>query len=218
MKTTRTLVSALAISAFAGAAVAGDFGTIDIDANGQVDFQEYKAHALKDGKTSTLAAQEFTSMTQGDATLTEDEFLIAEVNAVQTIEGNNVLIADPMTSEPMEYVAPADIAADVPQTAEAVEAETNVETEMSWEDEAPDSVTSTTEIEAETEVEGEVTTSDAWTVPDVSVPEVIVPEIVPEVVAEPELDLSLNFDTEVEASDDIKVPEAPELPTELTVD
>ena len=48
------------------------------------DFSEYKVVALAEGKSVTLAAQEFTRMAQGDAVLTEDEFFLANALAGQT--------------------------------------------------------------------------------------------------------------------------------------
>ena len=227
MKAMKTMISVLALSAIAGTATSADFGTLDANANGEVDFQEYKAHAIKDGKTVTLAAQEFTSMTQGDATLTEGEFLMAEANATQTVDFGSELIAAPMASESYETVAPAEIFVDVPQAVEAMEADTSMEmelsgesasteTDISWEEAPSASMTSSTEIEVDTEVAGEITKSDEWTAPEMTVPEITAPEI----VIEPDTDLNITLDTDIESdlTDDIEVPQAPELPDAPVID
>ena len=236
MKATKTMITVLALTAIAGTAAAGDFGTLDANANGEVDFQEYKAHALKDGKTVTLVAQEFTSMTQGDATLTEVEFLMAEANAAQTVDFSSNLIATPMAAESFETVAPAEIFVDAPQEVEAmesdsfemetdarldteIEADTAVESDMSEQEVPSESMTSTIEIEVGSEVAGEVTTSDRWTAPEITVPEISVPEInVPEIAIEPDTALDIALDAETDAEDDIEIPQAPELPDAPVID
>lgn len=203
MTMTKTMISALAISAIAGTAAAVDFSTFDTDANGQIDFAEYKAIATKDGKTVTLAAQEFTSMSQGDAIVTEAEFLMATTNAAQNIETEAMPFVDPMAMDSIETVTPAEIFLDAPQSVAPVETGTE-NTITEWDTAVPDvtsdSMTSTTEIEVEPEVAGEVTTSDDWTDVEIATPELTMePDNVPET------------DADIALEDDIIIPEAPEV-------
>lgn len=111
MNTMKTTLSALAILAIAGPAFAADFATLDVNTDGQVSFDEYKAVALTEGKTVTLAAQEFTRMSQGDAVLTQDEFFLAEALVGQPYAFQPDLTNQPLALEatstdfePMEFV------------------------------------------------------------------------------------------------------------------
>lgn len=92
--------SVFAMSALTATAFAADFNVLDANADGQVDFAEYKAVALTEGKTVTLAAQEFTRMAQGDASLTEDEFILAGVFTDQPYALQTASTLDPASFEP----------------------------------------------------------------------------------------------------------------------
>lgn len=104
MKTTlKVASSALAMSALTSTAFATDFNALDANADGQVDFTEYKAVALTEGKTVTLAAQEFTRMAQGDAVLTEDEFVLASAFVDQPYALQPSPTLEPASYEPMPF-------------------------------------------------------------------------------------------------------------------
>jgi len=180
MSKLKITVSAMAITAFASTAFAADFGTLDANADGQVTFAEYSAIATSEGKTKTLAAQEFTRMAQGDAILTEDEFFLADAladqpYALQTITVDAPIIEEPMPFEPVETVAPVETFESYPSTVEVmeppVETETTEETAPVLENATIDTPiegdVETTEplmtempLESESAVAGEVVTSD----------------------------------------------------------
>ncbi len=118
----KTTISALALTAIAGTASAGDFATLDTNTDGQVSFTEYSAHAVAEGKTVTLAAQEFTRIAQGDAIVTEDEMLMASTFADQPyVLQNDAFITEPLPYEPVETVEPVETFESFPQSVEAIE-------------------------------------------------------------------------------------------------
>jgi len=121
MKPMKTTFSAIALFALAGPAFAADFASLDSNTDGQVDFAEYKASALAEGKTVTLAAQEFTRMAQGDAILTEDEFFLAEALADQPYALQPVLFTEPLTLDPVENVNSVETFESYPANVEAIE-------------------------------------------------------------------------------------------------
>lgn len=82
-KTTWIVAALLATASSAAAMQAPAFSTLDTNADGQVSFDEYAAYASTDGKSRTLAAQEFTRLSQGDAVLTEDEYIFVDILAEQ---------------------------------------------------------------------------------------------------------------------------------------
>ena len=98
--TFKTLMCGVAIAGFAAApAIAGngqygdktmtkttmttttsadmDFAAYDMNSDGSVDFKEFSKHAKKKGMTTTQAAQVFTKMTNGQATLDQGTFMTA---------------------------------------------------------------------------------------------------------------------------------------------
>jgi len=118
----KTTISALALTAIAGSALAGDFATLDINTDGQVSFTEYSAYAVAEGKTVTLAAQEFTRIAQGDAIVTEDEMLMATAFADQPyVLQNDAFITEPLPYAPVETVEPVETFESFPQSVEAIE-------------------------------------------------------------------------------------------------
>jgi hypothetical protein len=125
MKTMKTTLSALAIFAIASPSLAADFATLDTNTDGQVSFDEYKFVALSEGKTVTLAAQEFTRMAQGDAVLTQDEFFLAVALADQPYALQPGLVSEPLDAEsapadyePMMFVEPVETSPDATELVE----------------------------------------------------------------------------------------------------
>lgn len=194
----KTTISALALTAIAGAASAGDFATLDTNTDGQVSFSEYSAHAVTEGKTVTLAAQEFTRIAQGDAVVTKDEMLMATAFADQPyVLQNDAFITNPPPYAPLETVEPVETFESVPQSVEAVEPP--VMEEPSEED-AP-----TPEKPDETTIE-EAPELDATPIQEPALNEPI----------EPVTDLSIETETALEeAETDLK---APEVETEIEVE
>ena len=93
MKKALTLIAASAL--FATPAVAGDmnkasqytahnsdiaFSSYDADGNGEVTFAEFNKHAKKMNMSTTKAAQLFTRMSGGNATLTQSNFQTAALS------------------------------------------------------------------------------------------------------------------------------------------
>lgn len=125
MKTMKITLSALAILAIAGSSLAADFATLDSNTDGQVSFDEYRSVALTEGKTVTLAAQEFTRMAQGDAVLTQDEFLLAVALAEEPYALQSGLVSQPLgvesapaDYEPIMYVEPVETSPDATEVIE----------------------------------------------------------------------------------------------------
>ena len=93
MKKALTLIAASAL--FATPAIAGDmnkasqytphnsdvaFSSYDADGNGEVTFAEFNKHAKKMNMSTTKAAQLFTRMSGGSATLTQSNFQTAALS------------------------------------------------------------------------------------------------------------------------------------------
>lgn len=95
------------IAAFALPAFAGDFGTLDTNLDGQIDFKEYRTYAAAQGTSSTLAAQAFTKMSQGDAFVSQDEFLMADLLKDQPYALQPVLKSEPAPAA--EWSAPVTV-------------------------------------------------------------------------------------------------------------
>lgn len=121
-KTATTFVSIIALTAIAAPAMASDFAALDTDANGEVSFAEYKAAALSQGKTTTLAAQEFTRLAQGDIAITEDEFFLAEALSDQPYALQALPVKAPMPFDPVETVNSVETFEDAPSEMEAIDA------------------------------------------------------------------------------------------------
>jgi len=241
MKTIKTMISVLALSAIAGTAAAGDFDTLDVDANGQVDFQEYKTYAVKNGKSVTLAAQEFTLISQGDASLTEAEFLTADANVTKTLYAGTGLLDAPVALETYETPTPTDVAVDTPLQAKAMESgpfemEIDIEAEGEIDLEANTDLTSDSGLELpgdadkfEESMSWEEPKPDTLVEPMMSTTGIGVQSEVIGETAAPDtwtphtwteedtttksiLDSKVEAEFEAKMEDDISVPAAPELP------
>ncbi|MEP4051189.1 MAG: hypothetical protein ABJN22_02980 [Litorimonas sp.] len=221
MKTMKTTLSALAIFAIAGPSLAADFATLDTNTDGQVSFDEYKSAALTEGKTVTLAAQEFTRMAQGDAVLTQDEFFLGVALADEPYALQPGLVSEPLgvesaatDYEPMMFVEPVETS---PDATEMVEPPVEIEDAQEGEEslntpdmkDLPAPVIMEKAMDVDPAVAGEVETSieDATdtlgnnTVDDVTPIEEVEIE---QSNLSPELDLEPDsLDDEIEMKDDI---------------
>ena len=206
MKTIKTTLSAFAILAIAGPALAADFTTLDVNADGQVSFDEYKAVVLTEGKTVTLVAQEFTRMAQGDAVLTEDEFFLAEALSDQPYEFQPSLVSEPLAVEtaPMAFEATEVVETfeTSPQATETIEPP--VET-VAPKEEAPAPVIMEKAIDVDPVVAGEVETSIETPVDIDSLEDVTPMEEIELSDPNPEMELELDeTDTEIDLESDVE--------------
>lgn len=114
MKTIKTALATIAVIAIAGPALAADFAALDVNKDGQLSFDEYKVAATAEGKTVTLAAWEFTRMSQGDAVVTQDEFFFATALADDSYVLQPGLVSEPVAVDvaPMEFEAPVESSSD----------------------------------------------------------------------------------------------------------
>lgn len=156
-----------AASLLAAPAFAQSFETLDTNADGQVTFDEYRVHASAEGKTATLAAQEFTRMSAGDAIITADEMLLAEVTTDYSSSPSVIFDATP-TDTPSEWTpveietspVVGEVMMDPPVTSDAESGEDTTdgtETDWSTPEPTPESVITETPNEG---VAGEVIMSD----------------------------------------------------------
>ena len=217
MKTMKTTLSAIAIFAISGPALAADFAAWDTNADGQVSFDEYKTVSIAEGKTVTLAAQEFTRMAQGDAVLTQDEFFLADALADQPYALQPALVDQPLPiGEPvadlkaMEFVAPYETPM---KSVEIVEPPVTIEDDPSVEDtfssEEPADLPAPAIMEKPMEVDpvvaGEVETSIEDTTDGLT--NEILEDVTPVEDIEPELS---DQNSELETLKDEIVPESEE--------
>ena len=121
MKPIKITTAVIALTAIAAPAIAGDFTLLDANSDGQVSFAEYKAVATANGKTVTLAAQEFTRMAQGDAVLTEDEFFLANALVDQPYALQSLTATEPLLYVPVETVSDMEPVESYPAKVEAIE-------------------------------------------------------------------------------------------------
>lgn len=85
------------------------FDALDTDDNARITFAEFSSYTESLGLTRTLAAQHFTSMSAGDAVITQQEwFLATQISESQSWTRGYAL--DPLEDTPTE-VGPADIRA-----------------------------------------------------------------------------------------------------------
>lgn len=201
MKTMKTTLSALAILALTGPVFAADFTAFDANADGQVSFDEYKVIALTEGKTQTLVAQEFMRMSQGDAILTEDEFVLAKALAGQPYALQPTLINQPLpeNTAPMAFEA-TEVVETVETSSEAIEmVEPPVETKTVKEG-VPAPVIMEKPMDIDPVVAGEIETS-IETTPD------LVDDVTPiEDIDVPEPDIEMELETNTtDAETDVQV-------------
>jgi len=121
MKPMKIAFSVIALTAITAPVFAGDFSALDTNADGQVSFAEYKSIAISEGKTTTLAAQEFMRMAQGDAVLTEDEYFLAVALADQPYALQSFNVTAPLPSQPVETVTAIDTVEENLETVESIE-------------------------------------------------------------------------------------------------
>ncbi len=207
---TKTLFSVIALTALTAPAFAADFTTLDVNADGQVDFKEYKAVALKEGKTVTLAAQEFTRMAQGDAILTQDEFFLADALGDQPYALQPSSISEPMPYEATETVNQVETFESFPEQVEAIEPpvvveetpEENITQPIEGEVNMPQApVVIEKPLEVPPVVAGEIETSDDLTnVTPVEEGVMDLPDVETETDVVPELDFP---DVEIETPEDL---------------
>lgn len=211
MKTMKTTLSALAILAITGPALAADFMTLDANADGQVSFDEYKAIAVTEGKTETLAAQEFIRIAQGDTILTEDEFFLADALAGQPYALQSTPVSEtfdvetaPMAFEAIEVVETVETSPEAVEMPEAIEMiEPPVEAEEVKED-LPAPVIVEKAMDVDPVVAGEIETS-IEAAPEIDVLDDLTPVEDIE-TAEPELETEIEpAETDVETDLDADI-------------
>ena len=232
-KYTKPALIAGAMSLMASTAFAGDFATLDANGDGQVSFAEYSVIAKQNGKSTTLAAQEFTRMAQGDAVLTQDEFFLAEALADQPYALQTITVSEPMPYTPTDTIeAPLESQFEViesfPAAVEVMTdppvAEEVTTNDMVTEDDVtdmvapdpvftPEPVMTETPAQMDSEVAGEVIMSDDWAM-ETPVEEGLSDLPTGEIDVQPELDMpELEMDVPAIESPDI---EQPEVDTEVT--
>jgi len=135
MKPMKLMFSVAALTALTAPAFAADFATLDANKDGSVSFSEYRAIAETEGKTTTLAAQEFTRMAQGDAVLTEDEFFLAEALVDQPYALQSIPTSEVLTLDPVENVSTVETFESFPAEVEAIEPPAPVEVQTDVEPE-----------------------------------------------------------------------------------
>jgi len=172
-----TLSAAVLVALVSSPALAADYPTdfnaIDTDNNGQVTFAEYSSAVKANGVSTTQAAQQFTRMSAGDATITEDEFNIGlafqdQLYALQAVTGGQTIsfvaseapllepqiheVQDSPVADSEPIIAPAPVETAPSENIEiTLEPETKVITEPVPEIIAPTTTSTSPEIILETQ-------------------------------------------------------------------